>query len=273
MDIKEYISSGILELYAAGGLSESECAEVERMATEHPEVRAELEAIQKALVGYASAYKKNPRPELRQSVLDKIDEIEGKPVNVVPFTPPQQSDSSISKKLSTMRYLLAAVIVFFVLNFIGSVIMFNKWKSTDEQLTVLVQENRNMRLEYEKVKQTLDKKSNDMHMVMNRTNKIVDMKGMEISPASMATVYWNPGSKKVMLNVESLPRPPEGMQYQLWALKDGKPVDAGVFDMVEDPMHMMDTPIEGADAFAVTLEKMGGSPVPTLTQLYVMGKL
>jgi anti-sigma-K factor RskA len=75
-----------------------------------------------------------------------------------------------------------------------------------------------------------------------------------------------------MLNVDKLPMPPSDKQYQLWALKDGKPYDAGVFDMTGD-MHMMPVKIGEADAFAVTLEKKGGSPTPTLTQLYMMGKI
>ena len=79
-----------------------------------------------------------------------------------------------------------------------------------------------------------------------------------------------------MLNVDNLPMPPSDKQYQLWALKDGKPIDAGVFDMkpgTDGDMHMMPVTIAEADAFAVTLEKKGGSPTPTLTQLYVMGKI
>jgi anti-sigma-K factor RskA len=218
------------------------------------------------LIGYASFHKKNPRPELRQAVLDKIDEAEGYDSRIIPLPQARQSAGSF-------RYLMAAVIAFLVLNIIASVFMYYKWQGTERQLASLVEENKNMRNEYEKVKQTLDKKSNDMHMVINRLNKVVNLNGMEASPGSMATVYWNPESKKVMLNVEKLPKPPENMQFQLWALKDGKPIDAGVFDMTDDPMHMMDTPIESADAFAVTLEKMGGSPEPTLSRLYVMGKL
>jgi len=267
MDIKEYISSGILEMYAAGALSEQEMKEVEHGAASYPEVKARLEAIQYSLTAYASAYKKNPRPGLRQDILDKIDEAEGYQNNVIPL--PQMLQSS-----GSMRYLMAAVMAFLVLNIIASAYMYFKWQDTEKRLSTLVDENKTVRNEYEKVKHTLDKKSKDIHMVMNRNNRIIDMKGMEASPGSFATVYWNPDSKKVMLNVERLPVPPAGMQYQLWALKDGKPIDAGVFDMVkDDPMHMMDTPIEGADAFAVTLEKMGGSSAPTLSNLYVMGKL
>jgi anti-sigma-K factor RskA len=69
-----------------------------------------------------------------------------------------------------------------------------------------------------------------------------------------------------------LPVPPADKQYQLWALKNGKPIDAGVFEM-DTEMHMMPVTIADADAFAITLEKKGGSPAPTLSQLYVMGKI
>jgi hypothetical protein len=277
MDIKEYISSGILELYAAGSLSEPEAKEVEAMAASHAEVRAELDAINSALTGYASAFKKNPRPEMRQNILDKIDEIEGssKPVSTnvyrMPDSAPVKED--YSRVPSKMKYMMAAVLAFLVLNVAANYYLLTKWKSTENQMTAIVNENAKMKQEYEQIKSTLDKKSGDMKMVMNRNNKVVDLKGMEISPSSQATVYWNPNSKQVMLSVDNLPAPPPDKQYQLWALKDGKPIDAGVFDMDKDPMHPMTIPIGAADAFAVTLETKGGSPAPTLTQRYVMGKI
>ena len=266
MDQKEYISSGILELYASGVLSEPEMKEVEAMAASYPEIKAELDAIQGSLTGYASTYMKNPRPRLRQDVLDKIDESQGYDTKIISFPQMHQQSASV-------RYLMAAVFTFLVLNAIASVYMYFMWQGTDRQLTTLAEENKKMQNEYEQVKQNLDKKSNDMHMVMNRANMVVKLNGMEASPGSMATVYWNPDSKKVMLNVEKLPMPPEGMQYQLWAMKNGKTIDAGVFDMGDDPMHMMDTPVDTADSFAVTLEKMGGSKKPTMSHMYLMGKI
>ena len=287
MNTKEYIQSGVLELYAAGALSDTEAREVEAMAARYPEVQAELAAIQDALVSYSAAFKKNPNPELRSAILNRIDEIEGvSSENVVSISDAQKkpniadttgkSPINYSSQPARFNYLMAAVWIFLVLNIIGNIYFFNKLKNTEEQMTGVVNENNKMKLEYEKIRLDMDKKSTDMKMVMNRSNKIVDLKGMEIAPQSFATVYWNPNSKKVMLNVNNLPMPPADKQYQLWALKDGKPIDAGVFDMqpgTGDDMHMMPVTIADADAFAVTLEKKGGSPVPTLTQLYVMGKI
>ncbi len=266
MNIKEYISSGILELYASGALSESEMKGVEQMAESYPEIQAELDAIYASLTVYASTYSKIPPSGVRQKIIDRIDSIEGYDANIF-------KQSSFMQTSPSMRYLLAAVIVFLVLNIISNFYMYYKWQGTEKQLTVLVDENKKMQDEYTKVKQTLDKKSNDMHMVMNRANMVVKLDGMGESPGSMATVYWDLDSKKVMLNVEKLPMPPEGMQYQLWAMKDGKSTDAGVFDMTDDPMHMMDTPVMEADTFAVTLEKMGGSSKPDMSRMYLMGKI
>lgn len=287
LNIKEYIQSGVLELYAAGALSVEETREVEAMAAKYAEVQTELTAIQDALVSYSASFKKNPKPELRRAVLDKIDEIEGvRNSNILSITDTPKNEITIDKtgsgslnyaqKPAGFNYLMAAVWIFLVLNVIGNIYFFTRLKNTEEQMTSVINESNKMKLEYEKIKLDMEKKSTDMKMVMNRSNKVIDLKGMEIAPQSFATVYWNPNSKQVMLNVDNLPMPPSDKQYQLWALKDGKPIDAGVFDMKpgqDGDMHMMPVTIADADAFAVTLEKKGGNSAPTLTQLYVMGKI
>ena len=79
--------------------------------------------------------------------------------------------------------------------------------------------------------------------------------------ASVATVYWSKKSAEVYLLVNSLPKPASDQQYQLWAIVDGKPVSAGVFDMNQADSMLKMTNMPTAQAFAVTLEKAGGSPV------------
>jgi hypothetical protein len=93
------------------------------------------------------------------------------------------------------------------------------------------------------------------------------------SPGSMATIYWNKSTKDVFLLLNNMPQPESGKQYQLWAIVGGKPVDKGVFNMNDAGalIKMKNTP--EAEAFAVTLEKQGGSPTPTMNQMYVMGTI
>ncbi len=54
MNIPEYISSGVLEDYCLGALSDTQMAEVEAVCAKHPEVKEELVSIQKALEGYVT---------------------------------------------------------------------------------------------------------------------------------------------------------------------------------------------------------------------------
>jgi mannose-6-phosphate isomerase-like protein (cupin superfamily) len=56
MKIKDYIESGILELYVLGDLTEAEVLEVESTIGAHPELKQEIHAIEKALEFYAHAH-------------------------------------------------------------------------------------------------------------------------------------------------------------------------------------------------------------------------
>jgi anti-sigma-K factor RskA len=81
---------------------------------------------------------------------------------------------------------------------------------------------------------------------------------------------WDTKTKEVYLTTNKLPAPPQDMQYQLWAIADGKPVSAGMYSDDKDARIALST-IENAQAFAITLEKKGGSEEPTMENMYVMG--
>ena len=70
----------------------------------------------------------------------------------------------------------------------------------------------------------------------------------------------------------NLPLAPSDKQYQLWAIVDGKPVDAGIIGDCNGGLCKLKN-IPKASAFAITLEKKGGSPTPTLTAMFVMGAI
>ncbi|HEX8546709.1 MAG TPA: anti-sigma factor, partial [Cytophagaceae bacterium] len=75
------------------------------------------------------------------------------------------------------------------------------------------------------------------------------------------------------INVKSLPAAPSDQQYQLWALDNGVPIDAGVFEVTDSLQLQKLKTINSAQAFAVTLEKRGGSVSPTLSSMVVMGAI
>ena len=89
-------------------------------------------------------------------------------------------------------------------------------------------------------------------------------------PDALAQIFWNRATQNVYVADISLPNAPAGKQYQLWAIVDGKPVNAGMINTKKTPQQMIN--FAKADAFAITLEKAGGSETPTLTSMYVLGK-
>jgi anti-sigma-K factor RskA len=62
-------------------------------------------------------------------------------------------------------------------------------------------------------------------------------------------------------------------QYQLWAIVDGKPIDAGVFDSNLSGLVKMKDITSGASTFAVTIEPRGGSVSPSLHTMQVVGNI
>ena len=109
----------------------------------------------------------------------------------------------------------------------------------------------------------------------NPNVKMASMKGMEASPKSFATVYWDTTSHDVYLLMNNLPKPASDKQYQLWAFLDGQPIDMGLIEISDKPLQLYQLKkAQGAQAFAITLENKGRPDVskPEGT-VYVLGNL
>jgi anti-sigma-K factor RskA len=114
---------------------------------------------------------------------------------------------------------------------------------------------------------SLSQKEALLEVIRARGMQIVVLGGTEASPAGYGKVMWDPERKTAVLQV-SLPPQPEGKDYQLWVIRDSKPVDAGVFQVsARDGLYKIDRLVETdkahINAFAVTVEPKGGVPQPT----------
>jgi anti-sigma-K factor RskA len=103
-------------------------------------------------------------------------------------------------------------------------------------------------------------------------NRVV-MKGTPNAPGSMASVYWNESTQEVYLSIQEMKQLAQDNQYQLWAIIDGKPVDAGVFDNNFTGLLKMKDIKPGAATFAITIEPRGGKASPTLETMQVAGNV
>ena len=268
MDPKEYISTGILELYTLGALNFEESIEVEEVINKYPEVRDEYNNIQKTIYLSASVVLKTPSEKVKSDLLNKIIK---KPVTQIPSL----VESSPEEKNKTFNYLMAASLAFLLLSLVANYFLWSNLNEAKNQIAILNDQKKVMVQEYEAVNKKLAQSSLDMKIMADRNYKLVNLKGLEKSPSSNVVAFWNPDTKKVYVQIENLPIPPSNKQYQLWALSNGKPIDAGIMtevDPSDKTLHPMKD-IEAAQAFAITLEPKGGSVNPTMSEMYLIGSV
>jgi anti-sigma-K factor RskA len=92
-----------------------------------------------------------------------------------------------------------------------------------------------------------------------------------------AVVVWDTDQRNGVLQLDKLPPPAPGKDYQLWVIDPSKPlpVSAGVLSvpslgLIRTSFHPVQ-PVQSAAAFAISLEKSGGSMKPE-GQIIFIGK-
>lgn len=262
MNAQELIASGALEAYVLGGGTPEEWTLIERMRAADVDVRAELEAIEIALEAHARSIAKAPPVRVRAAVMEAIGaENKVRPLMSVPQAP--------SKRFN---WLAAASIGALLLSAAGNWMQWSELRQVRERLAELESERTVLAERMEVQKASLTASENELAVLTDPAIRMVELAGTDNVPKAKARVYWNADQRIVHMGAASLPAPPEGMQYQLWAIVDGQPVDAGMMPISADGSHLRRMKDIGpAQAFAVTLEKAGGMPAPTLTAMVLIG--
>jgi len=260
---EEYISSGILERYVLGQLSPEEASTVEHVAARHPAIQKEILVIEERLKNNTD----HSSPEV-SSPLEKQDtpEKETKVVYVQKETSP------------FLKLLMAASVSLALISTYSAIYFKNKLAEAGTQILAMQQKSQalmntvnGIKFSYE---EKLDASNTYISILLDTNTTAIELKGLSASPNSKAIVLWNKQSKEVLIDVVKLPAPPADKQYQLWALKDGVPTDAGVFNLKDSTGFLQKMKsIEDAHAFVVTLEQKGGSLTPNQEALYIMGHI
>lgn len=262
LDIEDYISSGILEAFMLGDLSKEEQAEVEKNLMQYPELRREFERLQEAQESFLLQTAIRPPASVKANLFKKIERRDLR----------KDKPSSLDgPRINYWQYAAAASIVVAIISSYLAYDYRNKLKEAQTSLTEYIAQNQRMAQDYNNVNRQLEQIENDLAIITDPSFQRILLKGTANAPNAVAQVFWNPDTKAVFLRVENMKRLARENQYQLWAIVDGKPVSAGVFDTLTGLRRMKD--IAGAAAFAVTIEPHGGKESPSLQHLQVIGNV
>ena len=261
METKEYIESGILELYVYGLLSESENEEVTTMARNNPEINDEIIAIEKAIVALSSSFSPFISAENYEKIKAKLE-----------LKHPELIQLEPSRKWAQYIGWAAAILLL-----VGIGFQYNQLNETSTQIVNTTIEKAKIEKDFNSLQLRNEATETSLAVVRDAKNTVIALGGQAVAPESFAKVYWNKETKVVFIDAAGLPEPPKGMVYQVWSLKLNPltPTSIGLlddFDKNNQRIFAVNNATD-AEAFAITLEPAGGSLGPTMEQLYTLGKV
>jgi len=262
MDTKQYIDSGILELYVYGLLSETENMEIAALAKEYSEINDEIISIEKAIVALSSTFSPFHSVANYEKIKTKLELKHGK---IVEMTPARS-------KYTYIGWAAAVVLL------LGIGYQYQQLNETNNQVVEINSEKENLIKTVDSLGIKNKTIETSLAVIRDPKNTVVSLGGQTVSPASFAKIYWNKETKAVYVDASGLPKPPKGMVYQVWALKLAPvltPTSIGLLtNFTANDQKIFEVSDTGfAEAFGITLEPEGGSVSPTMEQLYTLGKV
>lgn len=258
-EIREYISSGILELYVYGALSESESAEVTRMLKHYPEIKAEVEEIEAALMNLSGATAPQNPDFLLASIKDKLSQ-----KDLRKYPEPKETNW-----LAITGWAVSIILM------VGLFLFYNKNQELEKSLEALQFENEKIEAEIAEARNDVEKSRELLRVFRDRNVLEVQLDGQEIAPEAYAVVYWDKNENTTYIDAMELPPPPEGMVYQVWSLEMDPltPTSIGLlseFESDENKIFKLEN-TNASEGFGITLEPAGGSETPTMERLFTLG--
>ncbi|SEK91568.1 Anti-sigma-K factor rskA [Olivibacter domesticus] len=264
-------------MYALGMASGEEARELEALCMQYPEIRMALLEAQESIELFAEANATAPPAAGKDRILKALQEEgliadQAGALDTNTQEHPEIVDIAEHKKRKTnpATFVAATAIILLLLGAIYHVYTVKKLKT---EILLMATQQRSLTAELTQYRGQADTLKQRIAVVGKLGVRKLDLQGVAGHEELTAALYWDGATKEVYLLPNKLKILPKGKQYQLWAIVNGKPVSAGVFNQASlEAMQQMKT-IQKAEMFAITIEKEGGVETPTLDQMVVAGKI
>ncbi len=275
MDNEEFIQQA--SAYATGALQGEELKRFEgylRTAS-----KDELSQLAE-LAGTASLLplaleRKSPPPRVKEKVMQKV-QLAARAQDAVHRRTDNLSQNTPAVRRNWIPVGIVAVLGMIALFSLFALRLLNTIDDQNKQLVAVEQDRKQLQTQLVALKDEVIRKEELLKVLASRRIEITVMDGMKTSPVSYGKIIWDPEKRTAILQVSDLPPAPSGKDYQLWVIKDKKPISAGVFAVSNTESNYFKienlavTNPKEIGAFAVTLEPKGGLPQPT-GEMYIAG--
>ena len=244
--------------YALGGLEGADRERFESLLrTGDPDAVAALSDFENTLADLAAAAPEPPPPAVKAALMERI--AAAPPAARAPAGPLPRPRRAIWPVVlsGAMAAGLAAIVVGWSVS-----------STYEKRLDALARDA-------EQLKADLERQQTVIAILRDPATQVVALAGQAPAPTARARMMWHATAGGLFV-ATGLPAAPEGKAYQLWAIAGSNaPVSAGVFSVDASGTGSLSVrPLPGVatvNAFAVTLEPVGGLPAPS-GEMYLLGK-
>jgi anti-sigma-K factor RskA len=266
VNVNDIIESGLIESYVLGTANAEDVALIQELSKKHPELVSEIEKIEESLIHFSSKATKPLPAGIKEKILNRLD-LEEKKLNFSKIIPINDN------KLNLYKFGMAASLLLFVSSLFYAILLQQKLNKTRNELADAYNAKSYVAEELQIQKTSFNTLTTQLQIITDAKIKKVSLGGMNTLATKSAVVYWNSLTNDLYFSATDIQAPAK-KQYQLWAIVNGKPIDAGIINLSADnhPFQKM-KPINGAQAFAVTIENIGGSLSPSLETMCFLGNV
>ncbi len=250
MDQERY--EDLKDAYVLGALPEEERLEFEQYLVAHPDLQVEIEELSTiaGLLAF-SPQEQEPSSDLRRRIMDTVEAEAVHPAEVVhPRASRRSWLAGLWEAVGPRDLALAAAAMLVIGLFSWSMLLQGEVQELQGRV------------------QSLQSQPQDQ----SQGPQMIALGGAGTEQGVRAELLTLKNDRAVLV-AENMPPAPEGKTYQIWVIKGDTPKPSGLFEPKGDSIAaVVENPVEGADAVAVTVEPEGGSKKPT-TDPMLVGKV
>jgi anti-sigma-K factor RskA len=248
VELEEIRSSGLLELYVLDQLSPAEKAEVETHLGMYPELRKDLNEIERSFEVFAASAAIQPPPGVKERIL-------------VAIRKDRLVEPSVKPHPGSWWPAVAAIFA------LGLLVLGYLFYQQGKDKSILEKQ-------FITFRDTCDTRTNDLTRQIEFLRQFTDpnnrILAFQATPGFSTTdlyLHINPVTKKNFIQVRNLPDIASNQSFELWSIKGSEaPARLDVFDA--PAIGLLEVAfVEGTDVYAITIEPKGGKDTPTMENL------
>lgn len=264
-----FLESSLLEEYLLGLTTPEDAAKVDRMLETDADVRAEYARMQREVEQFCDTYSQAPPADLREFVLgDLAAQPEPEIVTPDPVSAPREEYKPVMAPVrggSGLNWMSAAAALAALIAVAAAVFLYNQNTELRTQLAASMEQQETIARELANIRGSLQSQQTAQTVAYHPQTETVLLRGTDKSPGLGVVAYWNRETEQSFLNVLWLPDIPDKC-YQLWADVHGEMINLGVLDPTQSPFAPIEFKVN-AESLNITIEPIGGSNHPTVTDL------